>query len=312
MASPTTGTFNLLSLIGAVDVVVTRTLQVKSITQALYLKQTLQATCTHKSPIALSVLSLHQTVNYHRVYTETTSNHLYLTQKLLRSRDIRLRDYLFLSQNTKKINAQFAENSLLLTQTVQGSRWSGSALILNQVASVRVIRSILLTAPLNLVQSVVAVKVGDRNGLLLTLPSSHYNPSLLQIPPTIPRPIAVVLSYGITTLTLDLPEFSNKDSIEHTRVSRTSRSGDVIVFRSSNWPKTEILTFKFVKFTLAQVEALKRFVKLTTAKLVNLVDYEGIHWQGFILNPEMPITQLMRDDASYGAELKFQGTQVGY
>lgn len=94
-----------------------------------------------------------------------------------------------------------------------------------------------------------------------------------------------------TSVTLRTPDFGDSDSYEPYRVSRTSRGGDIQIYRDPMWPATEVFSFKFSYLDPAIVDSLLDFLKTYAAQQITLVDHFNRTWHGFILTPAGDVIQ---------------------
>src|ERR1700733_11361666 len=112
--------------------------------------------------------------------------------------------------------------------------------------------------------------------------------------------LPVIISYGSLTVVLNTPVFGNTDTLEQTRISRTTRGGDQIIFHDPIWPTTEKLVLKFEDLTQQQASQYLDFMNITLGNNVTLVDHNGRTWVGLLVNPEATIEQVGRDDVNCG------------
>lgn len=131
-------------------------------------------------------------------------------------------------------------------------------------------------------------------------------------------PGKVTLTYQTLTLDLPTPEFGNKITYTQYRVQGTTRGGDLIIYYDrgvnttvmatpwSRWPTTEVLEFDFSYLDDDNSALLLAFLLATLGRKITLVDYLGLTWQGFILNPELEILQAGRFNWKSNT-IKFQG-----
>lgn len=104
------------------------------------------------------------------------------------------------------------------------------------------------------------------------------------------------------------PILGNTDQIAFQRVNRRSRGGDLIMFRDSEWPKTETLSLVFDFLTESDADRLVTLVKDSCGILMLYTDHENKTWQGFITNPDTTKTQQGR--TSFHVPITFEGDMI--
>jgi hypothetical protein len=114
----------------------------------------------------------------------------------------------------------------------------------------------------------------------------------------------VTLSQGSLSVQLRSPDFGNSDSIEIRRISRTTRGGQLIIFRDPQWPKTRTFKVKFSYLKQSDLDNLLDFIYRTVGQNVTYTDHDGRSWTGIILTPGEEVSQPGRED--YSAQFTFQ------
>lgn len=101
------------------------------------------------------------------------------------------------------------------------------------------------------------------------------------------------------------PELGNTDELSFQRVTNKTRGGDLILFRDPDWPKTEILSLKFIFPEEVDYRRMMNMIKVSVGLLIHYTDHENRVWYGVISNPETEGTQTGR--FSWEIDLKFEG-----
>lgn len=83
------------------------------------------------------------------------------------------------------------------------------------------------------------------------------------------------------------PIIGNTDELSFQRVSRTSRGGDIIIFRDSEWPKTEVFNLTFDFDRDFDYQRLLNFIRESIGQIIQYTDHENNTWSGVIQNPEV-------------------------
>lgn len=104
------------------------------------------------------------------------------------------------------------------------------------------------------------------------------------------------------------PDFGNINEISFERVNRRSRGGDVIIFRDTDWPKTEVLNLNFTLTKEADARTILYLIKETTGKIIQYTDHENRVWEGVIQNPDAELIQTGR--STWSINILFEGDQV--
>jgi hypothetical protein len=106
------------------------------------------------------------------------------------------------------------------------------------------------------------------------------------------------------TLTLRVPEFGDTDKYHQTRVQRTTRDGDLIVFNDPMWPNAETFHFEFVYLTAAEAVGLLTFLSNTLGRNLKLTDHYSRQFIGYLTTPEESILQPKVN--GFSAKFEFQ------
>lgn len=104
------------------------------------------------------------------------------------------------------------------------------------------------------------------------------------------------------------PILGNGNDISFQRISRRTRGGDLIIFRDSDWPKTETLTLTFDFDTDAEMKRMLVMLRETAGFFIYYRDHENRLWFGLIQNPDATAEQPGRN--TYRITIVFEGDQV--
>jgi len=128
-------------------------------------------------------------------------------------------------------------------------------------------------------------------------------------PPTITpaTEITFVCASPAMTLTIRSPRLGDKDEITHTRISRETRGGLLLIFKSSDWPEIEKLTMEFEGLTKAKAEEAFYFNQQTAGKQITLTDWEGNSWTGTMMTSNMVKN---KDNCGVSLTIEFEGSRV--
>lgn len=117
----------------------------------------------------------------------------------------------------------------------------------------------------------------------------------------------------ITVLELRNPQMGNTDTFEFTRISRSSKGGDTIIFRDELWPVVEKLTLQFEIISKKkpgddtcefEVDEIKNFIRKTLGKEIAYTDQNEDDWIVLISNPNSAIQQKNRSTYTLNLELE--------
>ncbi len=114
---------------------------------------------------------------------------------------------------------------------------------------------------------------------------------------------SVLLIYGADTLELRLPELSNHDRLDYTRINRETRGGTLIVYADPIWPKTQNMQLNFIGLSENEAQEILNFITLSLGKQILIRGWENHYWEGFITNPDTAIVRDGRNLFSISLEL---------
>lgn len=92
------------------------------------------------------------------------------------------------------------------------------------------------------------------------------------------------LTYDVTTINLPSPVFSDKKEIQVQRIQRSTKGGDLITYRDSNWSKNEIWKLAFDSLEDDVKDDLKNLIEDSLGQEVT-IEYSGITYTCLIVNP---------------------------
>lgn len=105
------------------------------------------------------------------------------------------------------------------------------------------------------------------------------------------------------------PAFSDRDSVNVSRIYRESRQGTLRVSPTIVPVQFDKLNLNFREITENLAQTLLLFLTSTVGLRIGLFDHECRNWFGFITNPDNPITQTGPSSCSYDASFSFEGEQ---
>lgn len=119
----------------------------------------------------------------------------------------------------------------------------------------------------------------------------------------------MTLTDGVHTLSLPRPLFGNREELQITRIQRSTRGGNLKIFRDAQWPTIRTFRYKFEGLSDTQINDVFTFFGQTLGKEITLTDYEGRVWTGFIVNPQGEAAQFFRV-CGMTTEFDFEGVPV--
>ncbi len=108
------------------------------------------------------------------------------------------------------------------------------------------------------------------------------------------------------TVVLRNPNFGNRHRIAPNRINRTTRGGDIVIYKDDVWPTIETLLFQFSNLTKAEADSVHTFMNNHLGERIRLVDHEDRLWVGIITEPGDPVVQDRRG-CSFTVSFEFQG-----
>lgn len=110
------------------------------------------------------------------------------------------------------------------------------------------------------------------------------------------------------TLTLNAPEFGNKELNAQKRVLRPTRGGTLKNYKSKNWAKYTRLNLDFEILKEQDYLDLLNFLSTSLGDEIGFRDHEGRVWKGIITNPNTAISQVSTE--IYNVSLQLEGSIV--
>jgi len=116
--------------------------------------------------------------------------------------------------------------------------------------------------------------------------------------------MSVEFTWGSQTFTVNNPEFGNKDSLEFTRIARTSRGNDDIIVRDPDWPEIEKFSLTFVILKEQEADRFRQMLRETLGAYVQYTHIDSETYDAIILNPDTAISQTGRSFWSVSLDLE--------
>lgn len=257
--------------------------------------------------LSISIRPIHITINQQLSFDQSTNynpkklsvgNSLGLTQATDKVPQQFLHDYLGFSQSVRTVLHEIVVDVLSLSQSIGMTRGLANILILVDVVDYKLSSGFQLTDILEFVQGVAVRK--------------ENNPDFVADPPApVVVPQNVTYAVGALSITLPPPEFGDEDKIQHQRINRRTRAGELIVYKDPLWPIIETLTFRFTGLSDVQAKATLLFLNNTIGQLITMVDYRGVTWTGVITNPDADTEQEGGHVCpSFNIDIDFEGSRI--
>jgi hypothetical protein len=109
---------------------------------------------------------------------------------------------------------------------------------------------------------------------------------------------------GSPYLTINAPEFGDKDGLSPIRINEYSRGGSLIQYHNNEWGKEKQLEYTFNYLNVTEKDSLINFIELNVGRTIKIKDYLGIYRIGVILNGEGQVFQPQRK--GYSGSVVFQ------
>ena len=241
----------------------------------------------------------------------SASNTLALVDRANRTIKIAVSQSLSLTQTGER--ATKVHDVLNLVQTVSAGRGFDIADVLDLVqrAAVNLLVHGDVADVLALHQSVnyYLIKSGYRCSYspFIGASTDATYPTPSPTPPTLGT-ATLTLSWPVTsptlTVTLRNPTWGNRDRLAFSRVYRTTRGGDLIVFGDNSWPRQRTQLVTIEALTAAQFASLKSFLLASLGQQISWTDWYDRQWVGVCVNPDTALTQSGRGDRSVSLEMQ--------
>lgn len=208
-------------------------------------------------------------------------------------------------------------HGLPLFQQVQQPKWEqltsfinlSDAWVGNDTLSVEDTLNFVQTITGNCNRSPIIIQTLNLNNGIVGYPdTADFNflyPGVCNPYTTVPK---VRFSCGSTAFYVRKPDFDDAYRFDFTRINRKTRGGDLIISRDGIWPKTKTLNLHFSALLQQDVDNFLNFFKISLGKLCRYLNYDNVEWEGFILNPQTPVTQISGDNFTIAIE--FEGNPV--
>jgi hypothetical protein len=266
------------------------------VTQSLTITQTVRQSIRNiqvNDPMVIS-----QTLSKVAVRSYSASNALGISQSPSKTTDLGTFNRLFLNQIAAPSGNLFTHNELVITQSAVPQR--------SNIQTLNITQQALVNFP--------AREETPSQQLFITQHLTFFifdRADIFQVDcNTLTPPVPVVYFTPDFRVEMPLPEIGDKDHIDVTRAQQLTRGGDLLVFQDLVWPKTEIITYRFIHMTRLQAYNMLQFMNDFLGQSVSMIDHRNKTWVGIITNPETPITcKHDTDCGDFEMEVQFQGIQ---
>lgn len=109
-------------------------------------------------------------------------------------------------------------------------------------------------------------------------------------------------------VTLRNPQWGDRESLNFSRINRTTRGGTRIVFSDPTWPKFTGFTLDFTLTRQDMVTELSEFLLDSLGQEVQFSDWTGRYFLGLITNPDAVISQT--DRKRWECTILFEGAET--
>lgn len=109
-------------------------------------------------------------------------------------------------------------------------------------------------------------------------------------------------------VTLRNPQWGDRESLNFSRINRTTRGGTRIVFSDPTWPKFTGFTLDFTLTRQDMVTELSEFLLDSLGQEVQFSDWTGRYFLGLITNPDTVISQTGRK--RWECTIQFEGEET--
>lgn len=120
--------------------------------------------------------------------------------------------------------------------------------------------------------------------------------------------MSLVLAYPpvgtADTVTLPSPEYGDTHRLDTNAIVRSTRGGETIAFKDSDWPDFETFVYKFRRVHLDVVNDLRTFLEDYAAEEISITDHLSNSRNGYILTPANDIITMV-DTCHYDLTFEF-------
>lgn len=269
---------------------------------------------------ASSILSLAQQVRQN-IRTRITNNQLILSHSVSVRRsitNISVGNTLFINQNGQKTpTVESPYNGFIMWHVARTVIWEkiNQPFVITQgiVDNASTLSQNIFVPTQSVIHKLIKNIVIEHTLTLHSL-NSVFNSALgwQYISPTI-TPLTnsltdVSFTFGSYSFSVHQPDFNNSESLEFSRVKRTSRAGDLIIFRDNKWPQSQILKLTFSWLKESEKEKFRTLVQISLGQLITYVDHFGQTWSCIITNPQTDIIQTGRKQ--WQVHMELQGSKL--
>ena len=96
----------------------------------------------------------------------------------------------------------------------------------------------------------------------------------------------LTLASDTDSVVLRNPETDDRARYAFTRVNRETYGGRLDVFADPIWPTVQSLLFTVVAVKSSWLQELNDFLVDTVGDEITIMDWEGVHWRGVVMNPD--------------------------
>ena len=104
------------------------------------------------------------------------------------------------------------------------------------------------------------------------------------------------------SITLNSPEFGDKDTYEAKNLNENTRGLYLILFRDPIWGSELTFEVNFAGLTETEGQGIRGFLRASTGQVITYVDIYGVGHEGFITTPE---AELVSDLLGYSIKFTF-------
>lgn len=228
------------------------------------------------------------------VITET----LNISEKMYNSRPISITETLNISHGMGGSSKKFIiiENPNMTESLVFRKNNTISHVLVGQSLSFIIDRVVNLSENLNIGENLSIIKAKVVNNKVIILGNCGVTLN------------DVTIGNDDYTLELKKPAYGNIIEYNKRVIVRTTRAGELDIGTVNDWPDWYKINYTFDNLCVTAIPDLKQFLKDTVALKLILNAYDGFDYEGFIMNPEAPITQNNR--GSYEWSFEFIGKRL--
>ena len=92
-------------------------------------------------------------------------------------------------------------------------------------------------------------------------------------------------------------------------INRTTRGGEHMSFKDTDWPHNELITWDWSLLTIEEIDDLTAFFTTNAGVQIHIIDHNGDEWVGVLLIDILDV-RTNKDECSYSTSLDFIGAKV--